>query len=505
MAISQSRYVLITSGVGGAAAAGRRELIARLMTTNTLAPTLGVVEFGGGAAAALKNVGAYFGTTSAEYAFAQKYFGFVSKDVRQAEKISFARYTPNATAPQLTSTQTAPALATFKAISDGSLKLSIGGVSTEITGLDFSNADSLTAVATAVQSKIRSAGGDDMLTNATVQFDGGRFIFTGGSQGAAELTAASDASSGTAIAGLLGWSLATAPIISSGCDAETLTEALDRIANTSNNFGSFCFAETLSTEQIGEVATWTNAQNVAYVYSQLVTTANYTEVQAVCAGLNGVCLTLDKYNDNAQYMPMSIGACINYNRPGAATNFMFNQFNSDTPSITDDAGADRYDAKKINYLGATQQAGKNIAFYQRGVLQGDISDIGVYWNEMWLKDAIATEFLNLLIALKQLPANADGSNLARGAIVGIVEGEGKINGVIQSGKELTNVQKAYIASLTGDDTAWREVATNGYWLDVVVSEVQNATNGLTEYQIDYQLIYGKGDSIRKVVGQDILI
>ena len=35
MAISKSRYVLITSGVGGAAAVSRRELIARLMTTNT--------------------------------------------------------------------------------------------------------------------------------------------------------------------------------------------------------------------------------------------------------------------------------------------------------------------------------------------------------------------------------------------------------------------------------------------------------------------------------------
>ena len=101
MAISQSRYVLITSGVGGAAAAGRRELIARLMTTNTKAPTKGVLEFGGGAAAALKNVGIHFGTSSAEYAFAAKYFGWVSKDARQADKISFARYTPTATEPQL--------------------------------------------------------------------------------------------------------------------------------------------------------------------------------------------------------------------------------------------------------------------------------------------------------------------------------------------------------------------------------------------------------------------
>lgn len=220
--------------------------------------------------------------------------------------------------------------------------------------------------------------------------------------------------------------------------------------------------------------------------------------------MNGACLTLGDAGDNAHFMPMAIGACINYSRPAAATNFMFNQFNSETPSVTTDSMADRYDAKKINYLGATQQAGKNIAFYQRGVLQGDISDIGVYWNEMWLKDAFATEFLNLLIALKQLPANADGSNTARGVMGAVIE-EAKMNGTVQAGKNLNTTQKAYITSLTSDEDAWREVQANGCYLSVSVEEYQNAQSGLTEYKIDYQFIYGKGDSIRKVTGSDILI
>ena len=70
---------------------------------------------------------------------------------------------------------------------------------------------------------------------------------------------------------------------------------------------------------------------------------------------------------------------------------------------------------------------------------------------------------------------------------------------------MTTVQKAYITSLTGDNEAWREVEQNGYYLTVSISSYVNANNGLTEYQVDYQLIYGKGDSIRKVVGSDILI
>ena len=63
MAISQKRYVDITSGVGGAAVASERELIARLITTNQLAPMGSVMEF-----TSLDNVGIHFGTGSAEYA-----------------------------------------------------------------------------------------------------------------------------------------------------------------------------------------------------------------------------------------------------------------------------------------------------------------------------------------------------------------------------------------------------------------------------------------------------
>lgn len=504
MAISKSRYVLITSGVGGASAVARRELIARLMTTNQKAPTNGVLEFGGGASTALKNVGVYFGTTSAEYAFASKYFGFVSKDVKQADKISFARYTLQATSPQLISTENG-SLVELKAISDGSFKLSMGGASYEVKGLNFGTASSLADVASAIQTKIQAnTAGGDVWKTATVSYTNGSFILTGGKAGSAEITVATPASTGTDVSGLIGWSIDKNPVVSVGTDAETITQALERIANTSDNFGSFCFVETLTTEQIEQVATWTNAQNVGYVFSQAVSPTNYATIQPVCAGMNGVCLTLDKNLDNAQYMPMSIGACIDYSRPNASTNFMFNQFQGDVASVSTDADADKYDAVKVNYLGATQQAGKNISFYQRGYLQGDIADIGVFWNEMWLKDAISAEMLNMLLALKQLPANADGSNTARGILSGVI-GEAKLNGVIQSGKTLDNTQKAYITSLTADENAWREVEQNGYYLTVSVSKKVNSLNGLEEYHFEYTLIYEKGDSIRNVVGSDTLI
>ena len=505
MAISQTRYVLITSGVGGAASVANRELIARLMTTNVLAPTNGVLEFGGGASAALKNVGVHFGTTSQEYKFAQKYFGYVSKDIKQPAKISFARYTPTATAPQLISTMAVASLATLKAVTDGSIKITLDGTSAELTSIDLSAISSYADVASALQTKIQAntAGGTNW-TSATVAFADGKFTLTGGATGNADISAASAASSGTDLSMLIGWNLGLNPVVSAGCDAETITAALDRIANTSNNFGSFCFVEALTGDEIKEAAEWTDVQNVRYIFSQAVTSANYSSIQSDVNGLNGVCLTLSQGQsiDNAQFMPMAIGAAIDYTRSNASTNFMFHQFNSETPTVTTDIMADLYDAAKVNYLGATQQAGSLISFYQRGNLQGDISDIGVYYNEMWLKDAIFTACMNLLLAVRQLPANEDGAATARGILSEVIT-QAKNNGVILAGKTLTSTQKAYITSLTNSDNAWVEVQTNGYWLNAEIkSRVVNST---TEYYVDYLLIYGKGDSIRKVEGSDVLI
>lgn len=504
MAISQTRYILITSGVGGQAVAGRRELIARYITTNVLAPTKGIIEFGGGAAAALKNVGLHFGTASNEYKFAAKYFSFVSKDARQPAKISFARYTPAATKAEIISTITVATLAQLKAIDNGSMTISLGGTSYELTGLDFSAISSYADAATVIQTAIQAnTAGGAIYTAATVTYNDA-FILNGGTAGACAVGYATEAASGTNIAGLIGWDIASNPVLSDGCDAETLTAALDRINNTSNNAGSITFDGDLTAEQIKEVATWTNNQNVVYLYSQKVTASNAATVHNEVDGLDGVCLNLGTTGDFAAYMPMSIFACINYERVNAATNFMFNMFDNDTPTVTDDTNADVYDALKVNYLGATQQAGKKIAFYQRGVLQGDISDIGVYCNEIWLKDALLTEFLNLLLALKQLPANSAGADTARGVMLPIIE-EAKNNGVIQPGKTLTSVQKAYITSITGDDDAWRDVELNGWWLDVTVKSEVSSLNGLVEYSIDYLLVYAKGDSIKKVVGQNIMI
>lgn len=500
MAISQTKYINIISTVGGEAEASRRELIPRIMTTNVLSAVDTVLEFSN-----LKSVGEWFGTTSEEYDFASKLFGFVSKRATSLKKVSFTRYTLSAVAPMIIPMASPSALALFTAISDGSFSISIDGVTYAVTGLDFSSAVSLTEVATIVQTGIRAnTAGGDMWTLATVEYSTtyNGFVLTGGSEEESIITNATSHTSGTDVSGLLKWNLASAPVVSNGADAETLTEALDRMSNISNNFGSLLFVESLTTEQKTEVSTWIDNQNVMYMYSTPVNASSYADVQTAVNGLDGVGLTYDINSDKAEYMPCALLGAINWDRVNASINFMFQQFDNDTPSVTTDTLSDTLDNLSINYLGTTQQAGKLISFYQRGYLQGDIADMGIYVNEMWLKDALVTEFMNILLALDKMPANTNGKATMSNATQSIVD-EAKNNGVILAGKELTNVQKAYIEQITGSDTAWRDVYTNGYWLDINIKT--ETISGQVNYILDYVLIYSKGDSIRKVEGSNIAI
>lgn len=69
--------------------------------------------------------------------------------------------------------------------------------------------------------------------------------------------------------------------------------------------------------------------------------------------------------------------------------------------------------------------------------------------------------------LNKIPANDSGVDRMRTAAQSVLD-EAKNNGTILPGKALTKVQKAYITEQTGDNDAWHQVYTQGYWLRPVL-------------------------------------
>lgn len=381
MAISFTKYVDITSGVGGGAGVRQRDLIGRIFTTNALLAVGTIAEFD-----TLADVGTLFGSTSDEYKRASFYFGWVSKNISSPKKISFARW-------------------------------------------------------------------DDTLVTG-----------------------------------------------------ETLTEVLTASTEASNNFGSFAFIPELTLVQVEEVATWNAAQNVMFQYCAKVTAANATAWSAALMGYAGMSLTLDEIADEYhELIPMIILAATNYSKRNAVQNYMFQQFNA-TPTVTTTVLSTAYDNERINYYGRTQTAGQNIDFYQRGVLMGGATsptDMNTYANEQWLKDAAGSAIMSLLLSMPKVSANAGGRAQLIAILQSVID-QALFNGSISVGKTLNTTQKLFIGTITGDDLAWHQVQSIGYWVDCVL-ESYVTVDGRTEWKAVYTLLYGKDDVIRSVDGTHILV
>lgn len=496
MSISIKKYVDITSGVGAGNVVRERELIGRIFTDNTRVPVDSLVELTSAADAR-----AYFGDGTEEANRATFYFSFISKNIVAPKKLQFARFAAAPAAPRIYGSRLAATLAAFQAISSGSLAITAGANTANLTGLNFSAATSFANVASILQTAIRAAAGAQF-TTATVTYDGvaGAFNFVGSVTGDAPVSVAA-----SSLATLLGWGLSA--VFSPGAAATTPVAAVDKSAEASNNFGSFLFIPSLTEVQITDVANANAARNVEFMYTVGVDDTNATSLAAALLGTAGVTLTYAPVATEFDEMaPMIIMAATDYSKRNAVQNYMFQQFPGLTPKVLTTALSDTFDAARINYYGNTQTAGQQINFYQRGVMGGGATalvDQNIYANELWLKDAAAANILSLLLSVGRVPANADG----KGQIVAILQSvidRALFNGTISVGKTLTVLQQLYVNDMTGDELAWHQVQDFGYWITCnMEQEVQ--TDGRIEYKATYILIYAKDDAVRKVEGTHVLI
>lgn len=494
MAISFKKYIDITSGVGGGAAVRERDLITRIFTTNALVSPNSYLEI-----ESADEVATYFGSDSDEYKRAAFYFGWISKNISRAKKISFARFVDVNTVPRIFGIKRVYRIADFQSVTSGTLTLTLG-TTNNLMGLDFSTAASLTDVANILKTAINAQSGTQW-TTATVYYDAvsQRFILTGGEAVEAEVKASGD------VANLLGWG--TGAIYSEGALAQSVTDTLIASADASNNFASFLFIPSLMNEQIIELAQWNDTQNVMYMYLVPCDADNAETLSAALIGYSGVSLTLTSLsNEYDEMIPGIILAATDYTKRNSSQNYMYQQFPELTAKVTTTALSNTYDNLRVNYYGQTQTAGQRIAFYQRGVMMGgsqDLVDHNIYGNEIWLKDTVASKILSLLLSVSRIPANDNGRSQLLAVIQNNID-DALFNGTISVGKTLTQVQKLYITEITDDEQAWQQVQNIGYWIDCQMQSYVTQ-DGRTEFKAVYTLIYSKDDAIRKVEGTHTLI
>ncbi len=503
MSISILRYVDINSGVGGASTVAQRELILRLFTTNDAVAAGSVAEL-----TTLADVQRLFGTDSEEYRRATSYFGWISKSITAARKISFAHWANDEESPTIRGAAALTVLATWKTITDGAFNLQVGTEGAAVDALNFSGAASLADVAGIIQAGIRAENGANF-SGATVTYDAVAQRFNAEFPGADTLPAlpvVTAATSGTSIVNQLGWG--NDAVFGGGSVAQSPLEALTESTVISDNFATYGFIDELTLDQWEEIGAWNQAQNIKYMALVPVTYDNSDDWYEALGSYSGVTLTLvaTPNTEHDEDIPGIILAATDYTKRNAVKNYMYQEFSGKTAKVIDDDTADALDALRVNYYGQTQTAGQKRSFYQTGVVCGTSnspSQMGVFANEIWFKSRASANLLQLLLALEIIPATDEGRAIVLASLQEIIDAA-LFNGTIATGKDLTVTQKLYINQITGDERAWHQVQNIGYWVDAAVTQT-TGQNGVTKYQVDYTLLYSKADAVNKITGRDILI
>lgn len=495
MSINSKKYVQITSGVGGATAVSARELLLRIFTTNEQVPTGSVLKFSD-----LDSVLAYFGSASEEYKRALQYFGFVSKAITSPNNINFARWADVDTSAQVFGTK-AGALADLTAINAGAITVTLAAVDGNII-VDFSAAGDYAAVATELQTKIQALAGTFATT--TVVFNALKTQFILDTNGAADGTIAITGLAADLAA--IGWQ--STAIFSDGIATQSITDVLASSTELTNDFGSYVFIETLDLVQVEESAAWNITNNNEFQYHVPVLLADAQSYFDALQGYAGTGVTLyDPANVDEfhEMIPCALLSSQDFRKSAAAANYMYTQDSRLTPTVTGTTQSDTLDAIRINYYGQTQEAGTQLSFYQRGTLMGGATaplKMGVYANEQWLKSDLKSGILSMFLALPIVSADDVGKATGTSYIAATVS-KAIINGSISQGRKLTTTQIQFINQISGRDDAHFDVASKGYWFIIDITEETN--NQVTDFFLDYTLIYAKRDAVDKVVGRHILI
>lgn len=503
MAIAQTRYVIITSGVIGASGVAQRALVGRRHTTDPRVPVGSILQFPDAT-----DVIGFFGSGSPEAAYALKYFGYLSPaPASRAQALQFAAYAPAGRAPVIFGAKIdANALTTLQAINAGTLRIQLGATLINVAGINFTAAASLANVATILQTAIRAVGGAQY-ANATVTYSAlnGAFTITGDTVGTAvaQVTVVGGGADVAVPMKLAG----VGAIASPGVAAQTMLDAFLAAEAVTDSFGSVSFATQGTLDEAVLLAEYIDGLNVKYQFYYTVTNITAQAASAAMIAISSVGLILNlTAGQYLESLPAAIMAATDYQRINATINYMFRQGNYVGEVVTN-ADANIYDALRVNYYGTTASAGQQISFFQRAFLCGTVTDpldMNVFANEQWLKSKLAADLLNLQIALNKIPANLEGANIIRAEIMQGVN-LAKRNGTISLDKTLTQTQKSAIYQLTNDPDAWHDIQSAGFWLDVVIEPYTQEPSQVQSYVAKYTLAYSKNDVVRKIEGSHNLV
>lgn len=411
-------------------------------------------------------VSALFGPEAEETQFAQQYFTGVQNQQTTPKSLVIARRVDEAVAAWIRGSELGVTLAKLKAVTDGSLKITVDGVEKTAAAVDLSGATSLSAVAQMVATAITGVTGSyDSNTNT--------FTFTSSTTGAdSTIGYASAGDSGTDLSAMLGLTQAGGAVLSQGSAAMTEKSNLDAVCEVTRNWVGFTTLWQANLEEIEALAAWADVYD-DFVYFPWSSDEKLTN--ALTASSSPLAQIVDKYDVVAPLyspdwrlaaMAMACGASIAWTRTQGMKTWFAKYASGIAPNVTDESAADALEANRINFVGKYATRNDNFQFFNRGTLSSDYYGfVDVLYGSIYLRSAIQQAAMNGFKANNRVPYNARGEALIRAWIQDPIN-RCITNGIIDSGMTLGESQKAQILQETDSEDTINALSSKGYWVGI---------------------------------------
>lgn len=387
--------------------------------------------------ASIAAVAADFGTSAPEYFAALLWF----EQAPQPFQLKIGRWAKTATKGRLMCAPLSAAntlIATWNAITTGSLRVTIDGAApTNLSGLNFSAAANLNAVAAII---------DTALAGATVVYNSvyNRFEFYSGTTGAASsVSFLSSTGSGVDVSdNCAGLSTDSGAYLVPGIAPET---AVASVTLFDQQFGQTWYAVTIPEAVDADhlaVAPYIEASNNKHIYgvstnaAGVLSAASTTDIAYLLSQL-GYRRTVVQYNGASIYSVASLfgrALTVDYNGQNTVITLMYKQEPGITADQLTETQVNAAEAKDCNVFVAYQNS---TAIVEPGVMSS-----GDYIDEVtgtdWLAVTIMTAIFNLLYTSPtKIPQTDDGVHLLVTTVESICS-QGANNGLIGPGTWTSN-------------------------------------------------------------------
>lgn len=461
-------------------------LNAVFISKNSNLPSGRAVEF-----SSADSVGEYFGISSDEYKAAQVYFSGYDNSTIKPGTLYFIAYNESTEgAFLLGSSLSSMKLSALKKIT-GKLDMTVNGSSISVD-IDLSAVTSFSEAAQKIMEALPSSSVSAVEFDATLQ----AFKITSVNNGAeSEISYATGS-----VAESLGLTESAGATISSGSAASTPASVMKSVTDSTLNWATFTTIFEPEVESKLAFAEWSNAQNNRFMYvpwgieKAAEQSGNTTcfGAQLKAAKYSGVCCPIYGGLEKAAFV-CGTAASIDFTERQGRITFAFKSQSGLSADVTDETVAENLKNNGYNFYGAWATANDRFLFLMPGAMSGDWDWMDTYVNQIYLNSQLQLALINMLVTNKSVPYNATGVALQRAACADPIDAAVNF-GSMQTGVELSEMQKATINNAAGYDAA-ALINAQGYALYIGSATAQIRAN---RGSFPMKLWYADGGSVHAI-------